>query len=77
VLGSWVSWCTPVIPALRSLRQEINEFEDSLGFINSKTLSLKNKTKKLRQVLFNSKKLSVCLALPHNLGFWRAGTAQD
>jgi hypothetical protein len=30
---SWVWWCTPVIPALRRLRQEDSEFEVSVGYI--------------------------------------------
>jgi hypothetical protein len=29
----WVWWCTPVIPALRRLRQDAHEIEASLGFI--------------------------------------------
>jgi hypothetical protein len=31
---SWVWWCRPVIPALRSLRQENCEFESSLSYID-------------------------------------------
>jgi hypothetical protein len=29
---SWAWWCTPVIPALRRLRQEDHEFEASLDY---------------------------------------------
>jgi hypothetical protein len=39
-----VWWSTPVIPALRRLRQEDNEFEDSLGY--TKTICQKTNTKK-------------------------------
>jgi hypothetical protein len=28
----WVSWCTPVIPALRRLRQKDLDFKTSLGY---------------------------------------------
>jgi hypothetical protein len=30
---SWASWCTSVIPTLRSLRQEDHELEANLGYI--------------------------------------------
>jgi hypothetical protein len=33
--SSWVWWVTPVIPALRRLRQEDPEFESSLGYVAS------------------------------------------
>jgi hypothetical protein len=41
---SQIWWYTTVIPALRRLRQEDGEFEDSLGY--SKTLSQKTNAKK-------------------------------
>jgi hypothetical protein len=43
-LLSWTGWHTPVIPALRRLRQEDHEFKCSLAYIW--TLS-QNKTKRI------------------------------
>jgi hypothetical protein len=40
--GNQAWWCTPVIPALRRLRQEDHEFKASLGYITTKKKKPKN-----------------------------------
>jgi hypothetical protein len=56
---SWVWWCVSIIPALRRLRQEDQEFQGSLGYIARDHLgyierhSLKHKIK--MKVIYKSK----------------------
>jgi hypothetical protein len=50
VLG-WVWWCTPVIPALRRLREEDQELEASLGYLVRPYLKTPQKTKQNKKVL--------------------------
>jgi hypothetical protein len=48
-LQSQAWWCTPVIPALRRLRQEDHEFEVDLSIIVRPCLKKKTKKKKNRK----------------------------
>jgi hypothetical protein len=59
-----VWWYTPVVPALRKLKQEEQKFEASLGYIS---LSQKKKKKKKREKK-RKKENHLCQGAPHYSG---------